>query len=89
MCIFLGMSCRDDIEKLRTQRRYIMYSTFLISVFQMWVAFESACEQYISECEKDPKLSIDNLYSYLDGRVDRMSKVKRQMELERLKMVLE
>ena len=40
------------------------------------------CAQYVQRCENDPELSIDSLYGFLDGRVDKMSKEEKQKKIE-------
>ena len=51
----------------------------------MWMCFERVTDQYISICEKDPRLSVDKLYGFLDGRVETLSIEERKTEIENMK----
>ena len=39
------------------------------------------CTEYVHRCEKDPLLSIDSLYGFLDGRVDAMTSEQKGMHI--------
>ena len=64
------------IRMLRIQTLYFL---------QYFFEFGSVCDQYVRACKHDPKLAVEELFGFMDGRTDGMTDTELNDQIDLVK----